>query len=807
MLNRKIYKGEEKMRDKGIWKILAILTALVLIGSCAAMPSAGSVSEGGVNSSSSATIYVPDDCPTIQEAVDAASPGNTIIVKDGTYTENIKVNKSLTIRSENGSDFTIIRSATSDMWGHVFEIDEADHVTISGFTVEGATGTFAAGILVISHHVGEGGHCIIENNIFSNNSYAIDIRWADNNTIANNLVGLSNHISISSNSNTISNNELNGSYIDLFGSNNNVISGNVISGEARYGINVAYSFSNIISDNIIKDHKGFGGISLGCGDNLISNNTFEGCGLVVDSANNTVENCIVNGKPLIYHENESGLEIAATDAGQIILVRCQNMVVKDFYLSNTDRGIHLYETSDSLVEGNILQNNKEGIHLRKSTNNTIKNNICKCNDYYSGVMYSSITVRDSQYNTVQDNDICDNFKGISLRSCSHNIIQDNSIHDNDYGIHVDYSIIINGVPVKTKNNSILRNDISDNKKCGISLSYSLDNNIYLNNFNNANNTYSSSSSADIWNSPEEITYAYNGKTYTNYLGNYWSNYSGIDANKDGIGDTPYTINLFLEGGKLKSHKDNYPLMQPFENYFPEENKAIETKNPKLAFSSYYQPINISVNLSVPPYQLPLNLSNISNIENITAKLKLNEREKELLRTNGFVIIDYGNEDDIVAPYKSMKERGIPIFVTTDTLLHLYHIQFNEILKGIEEREFFDKLVDMSNAMLKQSIQDYENFTDPEMKEAARRNVAYFAVALKLLQTPTEGYNSSEDIKEVNFTVPDYVKEDVEKEIENIEKHDGFHPSYIFNSDPNRDCEDECCYCEDYSQYIPRGHYT
>ncbi|MCW3129266.1 MAG: DUF3160 domain-containing protein [Methanophagales archaeon] len=261
------------------------------------------------------------------------------------------------------------------------------------------------------------------------------------------------------------------------------------------------------------------------------------------------------------------------------------------------------------------------------------------------------------------------------------------------------------------------------------------------------------------------------------------------------------------GNSAESLECSFTTTGIFENYFPEENKAIETKNPKLAFSAYYHPINISVNLSVPPYPLPLNLSNITNIDKINAEFWLNERQKELLRTNGFVITDYGQEDDIVAPYEDMKERDIPIFVTTDTLLHLYHIQFNEILKGIEEREFFDDLVDMSNAMLLRSIQDYENFTDPELKEAARRNVAYFAVALKLLQTPTEGYNGSEDIKAVNFTVPDYVKEDVEKEIENISKHDGFHPSYIFNSDPNRDCEDECCYCEDYSQYIPRGHYT
>jgi hypothetical protein len=38
-------------------------------------------------------------------------------------------------------------------------------------------------------------------------------------------------------------------------------------------------------------------------------------------------------------------------------------------------------------------------------------------------------------------------------------------------------------------------------------------------------------------------------------GNYWSDYTGIDINEDGVGDTPYTINSL--------NKDNYPLMIPF----------------------------------------------------------------------------------------------------------------------------------------------------------------------------------------------------------------------------------------------------
>ena len=233
-------------------------------------------------------------------------------------------------------------------------------------------------------------------------------------------------------------------------------------------------------------------------------------------------------------------------------------------------------------------------------------------------------------------------------------------------------------------------------------------------------------------------------------------------------------------------------------------------NPNLAFASSYELKGFNVTANASQYPLPLILNDISNINKINANFNLGSDAKGKLESNGFVIIPW-HGDDIIRPYKTAKEKEIPIFVTSDTLLHLYHIQFNEILKDIEEKEFFDALLNMSKAMQETSKADYEAFTDPELKElkeAARRNVAYFSVALKLLQTPTEGYDEEkEPVRKVEFTIPDYVKDEVGKEIGNIEKHEGFKPSYIFNSDPNRSCADSCCYCEDYSQYVPRGHYT
>ena len=62
-----------------------------------------------------------------------ASAGDTIIVRDGIYVENIDINKRLTIKSENGSAYCIVEAASKS--DHVFEIT-ADYVTIEGFTAK-----------------------------------------------------------------------------------------------------------------------------------------------------------------------------------------------------------------------------------------------------------------------------------------------------------------------------------------------------------------------------------------------------------------------------------------------------------------------------------------------------------------------------------------------------------------------------------------------------------------------------------------------------------------------------------------------
>jgi len=223
--------------------------------------------------------------------------------------------------------------------------------------------------------------------------------------------------------------------------------------------------------------------------------------------------------------------------------------------------------------------------------------------------------------------------------------------------------------------------------------------------------------------------------------------------------------------------------------------TLHPNNPKTMMASYYSSEEITINTQTPQYSLPLDLSMIVNYDAINAEFTFTNQQKELLKNNGFFVRDFGAENDSTGVYIYLKNHDIPIFVTSDTLLHLYHIQFDQTLKGIEEREFFETILDLSKALFDKSMQDYDTFTEPDLKETARRNVGFFGVALSLLQTPTYQYNNSENIKTISFSIPSYVNANVSEELSFIEAHEGFQDSSIFH------------YKEDYSQYKPRGHYT
>jgi RNA polymerase sigma factor (sigma-70 family) len=218
-------------------------------------------------------------------------------------------------------------------------------------------------------------------------------------------------------------------------------------------------------------------------------------------------------------------------------------------------------------------------------------------------------------------------------------------------------------------------------------------------------------------------------------------------------------------------------------------KSLSIDNPGLQFAKYYEPVKITAQPRVPAYKLPLDLSQVSNYEEAAKKLGLPADEPSL-KANGFAVLPGKNNEDIVAPYKDLKVRGVPVFVTADTLLHLYHVQFDETLKDIEERAFYPDIVALTEALTNRLAAagppgDGENF-----REAQRKALTYLAIALKSLKPEA--------------TLPKQVpQKDVDLVLDKMEKHEGFWP------DPDAASTEWPLfrYAEDFSQYVPRGHYT
>lgn len=90
--------------------------------------------------SAATTINVPDDYPTIQAAINAASPGDTIIVAAGIYPEAITIGKAnLVLQSETELGAIIRPTTTPSGWPEAAVYIHADGVTIDGFEIDGTT--------------------------------------------------------------------------------------------------------------------------------------------------------------------------------------------------------------------------------------------------------------------------------------------------------------------------------------------------------------------------------------------------------------------------------------------------------------------------------------------------------------------------------------------------------------------------------------------------------------------------------------------------------------------------------------------
>lgn len=169
------------------------------------------------------------------------------------------------------------------------------------------------------------------------------------------------------------------------------------------------------------------------------------------------------------------------------------------------------------------------------------------------------------------------------------------------------------------------------------------------------------------------------------------------------------------------------------------------------------------------------LSNVSN----TDQFYLDEDSIKHLEEDGFCVSQAGG-NEFFGTYETNRYLYTPNFVTVDSLMHTYHLYFQNLLKNTEKKYLAEDLSELSDYMLEKAIDQYEYLEGTEWEEAAKRNIAFFGVAAYL--------------QDSNVEIPECADDIIKGELSLIKKAEGISESPIFGSD------------EDYSQYLPRGYY-
>jgi nitrous oxidase accessory protein NosD len=376
---------------------------------------------------------------------------------------------------------------------------------------------------------------IIDNYFFNNFDNTISINFGTNNIIFNN---------------TITTNE---GHIEMYDGATNIIKNNIFLNINNTALHLDKCNYDYIIGNQFIDTEG---LYLLFSSNLtISNNDFVNCGVTMDGKHfwnfihEIPQNNMVNGKPLIYYKNTTGVSIHGDSASQVFLMNCSSINVDNIDLLNTEIGFSIFYSKFITISNCSISNSRGGfftlfsdniyLYDNKIINNTLginfpetygndlilKNNYINSNEKYGARLYVSNS-------TISNNIVTENVYSYTRMGGTYGIGIygfDNEIYYNNF-IDNNYGLMLNG-----ERNKIFSNNFESNGfgiYTGAKENYYYSNNIIDN---------------KVYDNEENNSWDKDGK------GNYWSDYDGADENLDGIGDTPYYFT---------DNQDNYPLMSP-----------------------------------------------------------------------------------------------------------------------------------------------------------------------------------------------------------------------------------------------------
>ncbi len=191
----------------------------------------------------------------------------------------------------------------------------------------------------------------------------------------------------------------------------------------------------------------------------------------------------------------------------------------------------------------------------------------------------------------------------------------------------------------------------------------------------------------------------------------------------------------------------------------------------------YKPLTFTA--KAPAYSINADLSNIENIDqfpNLTAE------QRTLIAKNGFVVQPTDSEQ-LFFIYEDNTYKKVPGFVTTDSVLQLYHIFYDYSLRTLENDFFYDDLVVLNENMIQQLLAEYSYTSNEEVKANIKVMIGYFGVSQLALG------------KSLPSSYPAELEAVVKKEYQLIENAAGKEKSPLFGDEM------------DYSLFTVRGHYT
>jgi len=250
-----------------------------------------------------------------------------------------------------------------------------------------------------------------------------------------------------------------------------------------------------------------------------------------------------------------GLTIAGGASG-VQIQGTSKCAVTNIVARNNVRGVYLSHGTENEISKNNLADNSYGVYGDGASSNTISSNVATGEKGTGATLGDGIFLNYGDSNKITDNNLSANHVfGISMYTSTRNIISDNTMTDNDrIGIRIGPG---------SNNNTITRNTIARNgiyqlsaqdfPASGILIVSATGNQIYLNNFISQPSALVGASAA-ILNSPEKLVYTFNGVERTSYMSNFYSDYTGTDANGTGIGSTP------------SAYGDKFPLIQSVTSY-------------------------------------------------------------------------------------------------------------------------------------------------------------------------------------------------------------------------------------------------